>query len=62
MVVDDGLSSNNILMGGLFSSSNCPFFTLYKKAHRKMAATVILAVSKMKMTLIQGLNVIVKIE
>jgi hypothetical protein len=51
MVVDEGLSSNKILIGGLFSSSNCPFFTLYKKAHRKMAATVILAVSKMKMTL-----------
>jgi len=50
-MVVDGLSSNKILIGGLFSSSNCPFFTLYKKAHRKMAATVILAVSKIKMTL-----------
>jgi hypothetical protein len=39
-------------MGGEVSSSYCPFFTLHKKAPRKMAATDILAINNKMMTLI----------
>lgn len=46
------VSSNSILTGGLISSSNCPFFTLHKKAAKKIAATVMLAISNMIITLI----------
>jgi hypothetical protein len=52
VVISVALFSNNIRMGGLISSSYWPVFTLHKKQHKNMAATLILANNKMMMTLI----------
>ena len=46
-------SSNNILIGGEASSSNCPDFTLQIKAPKNKAARLILANNIMIMALIQ---------
>jgi hypothetical protein len=45
------VSSNSIRMGGDISSSYCPDFTLQINAAKKRAATLILAMSKMIITL-----------
>jgi len=52
LVAETGLSSNNILEAAEPSSSNCPVFTLHKKARRKREATLILAMRRITMTLI----------
>jgi len=52
LVAETGLSSNNILDAGELSSSNCPVFTLHKKASRKREATLTLAIRSITMTLI----------
>jgi len=49
--VVEGLSSNSIRRGGLFSSSNWPCFTLHKNAARNSDATVMLAVKRRNITL-----------
>jgi hypothetical protein len=51
-VPEEGLSSNNILEAGELSSSNCPDFTLHKKAKRKREATLTLAIRRITITLI----------
>jgi len=51
-LVEEGLSSKRIREEGEKSSSNWPDFTPHRKAARNMAATEILAIRRIIMTLI----------
>jgi hypothetical protein len=53
VLVEAGLSSNNILEAGEKSSSNWPDLTPHKKAIKKMAATEMLAIKRIRITLIR---------
>jgi len=52
LVEEEGLSSKRIREGGEYSSSNCPDFTPHRKAIKKIAATEILAIRRIIITLI----------
>jgi hypothetical protein len=59
--LEEGLSSNNMREGGPKSSSNWPDLTPHKKANKNKPATEILAISRIRITLIVVYIILVKL-